>query len=138
MVNIRLSWLAALILGIAAASLYLFAAMARDLGQFADSSPERREWFRRQEIPPLARERLRRDHNVSSPSCCSEGDRFKTRFRVGASGQDVWEYLERDGKWKAVPPDIIAENPSIEDEPILFLRPWDRLPLCFYPGKGGI
>lgn len=107
-------------------------AFADDRG--TSSSPERREWFRSQKINPAARQRM----NVPFESCCDEGDRFKTRFRVGHAGQDQWEYLDSDGKWKVIPPDIISDKPGFEGEAILFKRQLDGAPLCFYPPTGGL
>jgi hypothetical protein len=132
--RLLLAWSAGLIVTSA------FVVLMLVLPSYADdvqSSPERRKWFQNQQIPHSARERLRRDHGVNYASCCDAGDRFRTRFRVGSVGQDVWEYLDGDKGWKVVPPDIINDAPSIDEEPILFRRKSDGVPLCFFVGKGG-
>src|SRR5262245_35452895 len=101
-----------------------YGARARDLGQWAQVSRVPRELFRSRTIPPEARKRL----GVPYTSCCDHADVFRTRFRVGAAREDVWEFLDRDARWKVVPADIISEAPSPDGEPILFRRAQDGEP----------
>lgn len=94
----------------------------------------KKEWFESLEIPDAARQRL----SVPYKSCCDRGDVFKTRFRVRPGGDDGWDYLETNGEWKAIPPDIILETPSLDGQPRLFKRLIDGEPLCFVKPNGGI
>ena len=65
-----------------------------------DPSMPHHEWFNKQEMNPTAQHRL----GLAYKSCCSNGDVFKTRFRVSEDGSDQWQYL-KDGEWKIIPPD---------------------------------
>lgn len=113
-------------------------APARDLGQWAQSSPERRQWFRSLTIPEKARPRLR----VPYIQCCDDGDRVKTRFRVQkTSGADQWSFLDPlDDIWKIIPPDIVIHDKQSPDgEAYLFRSAADNATLlCFVPPLGGI
>jgi hypothetical protein len=106
---------------------------AKDRSQWAQSPPERQEWFRSQIMNDTAQKRL----NVPWKSCCDNGDVFRTRFRVGKVGEDVWEYLDGE-TWKVVPPDIIKDNPSLDSEPILFRSKRTGVEYCFFKPNGGI
>jgi hypothetical protein len=94
----------------------------------------RKQWFESLEIPDAARQRM----GISYKSCCDQGDVFKTRFRVGVTGDDVWEYLDSDSSWKLVPADIILNEPGLDSEPRLFKRMATGEPLCFVKPNGGI
>ena len=101
--------------------------------EYAQASPERQQWFQSQRINPEAQRRL----NVPFKSCCDNGDVFKTRFRVGADNEDQWEYLDGD-TWKIIPADIISNEPSLDNTPILFKNRVDGKELCFFKPQGGI
>ena len=105
----------------------------KDRSQWAQSSPERQRWFRSQIMNETVQKRL----NVPWKSCCDNGDVFRTRFRVGTVGEDVWEYLDGD-TWKVIPPDIIKDNPSLDTEPILFRSKRTGVEYCFFKPNGGI
>jgi hypothetical protein len=109
---------------------------AKDRSQWADASPERRKWFESQEMNPAARARL----GVTYKSCCDNGDVFRTRFRVVDDGTrygaEQWQYL--DGEvWKTIPHDIIKDEPSLDNQPILFRNRWTGSELCFFRPNGG-
>lgn len=114
------------------ATLAFSPALAADEDRWANSS--KKQWFESLEIPDAARQRM----GIGYKSCCDRGDVFKTRFRVGVSGQDAWEYLEEDGQWKAVPADIVLDQPGLDGEPRLFKRIATGEPLCFVKPNGGI
>src|SRR5450759_3978306 len=101
--------------------------------EYGNASSERQSWFQSQTINPDAQKRL----GVSYKSCCDNGDVFKTRFRVNSEGGDQWEYLE-DGKWKVIPTDIIHEEPSLDNTPILFKNRLTGQELCFFKPQGGL
>jgi hypothetical protein len=109
-------------------------AYARDDGRYSNSDSARREWFTRQTINERARQRLKLPYK----SCCDNGDVFKTHFRVGGDGEDVWEYLDSDNVWKVIPSDIIHDDPAIDREPILFKAVGSGVPICFFKPNGGI
>src|SRR5437588_10749849 len=98
-----------------------------------DPSMAHHEWYNKQVMSPAAQLRL----NVPFKSCCDNGDVFKTRFRVGAANEDQWEYLDGDN-WKIIPPDIISNEPSLDNTPILFKNRIDGRELCFFKPQGGI
>jgi len=91
--------------------------------EYGQANPER----------PDAQKRL----NVPFKSCCDNGDVFKTRFRVGSANEDQWEYLDGD-TWKIIPADIISNEPSLDNTPILFKNRADGKELCFFKPQGGI
>jgi hypothetical protein len=101
--------------------------------EYAQASPERQQWFQSQRINPEALKRL----NVPFKSCCDNGDVFKTRFRVGTVGQDQWEYLDGE-TWKVIPADIIHDEPSLDNTPVLFKHRVNGQELCFFKPQGGI
>jgi hypothetical protein len=100
---------------------------------YAQASPERQQWFQSQQINPNAQKRL----GVSFKSCCDNGDVFKTRFRVSNNGGDQWEYLDGD-TWKLIPADIIHDEPSLDNTPVLFKNRLTGMELCFFKPQGGI
>ena len=106
---------------------------AKDRSQWANSDPARKKWFESQQMNEGARRRL----DVPYKSCCDNGDVFRTRFRVGVNNEDQWEYLD-GGTWRIIPSDIIKDEPSIDQEPILFRNRTDGRELCFFKPNGGI
>jgi hypothetical protein len=101
--------------------------------EYSQANRQRQQWFQSQSINPDAQRRL----NVPFKSCCDNGDVFKTRFRVGAQNEDQWEYLDGD-TWKVIPADIISNEPSLDNTPILFKNRADGKELCFFKPQGGI
>ena len=101
--------------------------------EYAQASPERQQWFQSQRINPDAQKRL----GVTFKSCCDNGDVFKTRFRVSNNGSDQWEYLDGE-TWKVIPADIIHEEPSLDNTPVLFRHRLNGMELCFFKPQGGI
>src|SRR3954454_7202648 len=98
-----------------------------------DPSHAHASWFNSQTINEAARERL----NVPHKACCDAGDHFKTRFRLPADNSDQWEYF-KDGVWKVVPPDIIKDEETPENQPVLFINRHTGVELCFFAPRGGI
>jgi hypothetical protein len=90
-------------------------------------------WFNSQTMNDAARQRL----NVPYKSCCDAGDHFKTRFRVAYDNSDQWEYFT-DGEWKIVPPDIVKDEDTPENQPVLFINRHTGVELCFFVPRGGI
>jgi hypothetical protein len=99
--------------------------------------PARRQWFESQTINPDAMVRM----GIENPSCCDAGDVYRTRFRIVEDGSkygaERWQYLDKFGVWKTIPPDIIKDEPSIDAEPILFINKYSGQELCFFIGRGG-
>ena len=100
--------------------------------QAHDPSHPHSDWYNRQTMNDAARLRL----GVSYKSCCDAGDHYRTRFRVAGDNSDQWEYL-KDGEWKIVPPDIIKEDETPENQPVLFVNKHTGQELCFFVPKGG-
>jgi hypothetical protein len=98
-----------------------------------DPSMPHHEWFNKQEMNPTAQHRL----GLAYKSCCSNGDVFKTRFRVSEDGSDQWQYL-KDGEWKIIPPDIIKEGDTPDHTPVLFINRSTGEELCFFVPQGGL
>jgi len=98
-----------------------------------DPSMPHHEWFNKQEMNPAAQLRL----GLPYKSCCSNGDVFKTRFRVGEDRSDQWQYL-KDGEWKIIPPDIIKESDTPDHTPVLFINRSTGQELCFFVPQGGL
>ncbi len=102
--------------------------------EYAQNSPEVREWYDSQTINEEARKRM----HVDWHSCCKNGDVFRTQFRVSGEGDDEWFYL-KDGVWKQVPPDIIKWGEHTPDgKPTLFIYQATGQELCFWPPEEGI
>lgn len=113
----------------------LLLVVAFPMGAMAhDPSHPHSSWYNNQTMNEAARKRL----GVEYKSCCDAGDHFRTRFRVAADNSDQWQYFAKDGTWKIVPPDIIQEGPTPEDQPVLFINKYDGRELCFFVPKGGI
>lgn len=105
---------------------------ARWKPEYAQASPEVRDWYKAQELTPAAQLRFH------FKSCCDNSDRVKTRFAVSKlSGADQWFYQLPDGTWREVPPDIIHwDKHAPGGEPVLFA--FQGQPTCFFPPDGGI
>jgi hypothetical protein len=106
---------------------------ARDFGQYANSSAERRKWFKDLASP---------GRNLGVWSCCDQGDVIRTKFRVNIkNGDDEWMYLASDGTWKVVPPDVILwdkVNDSMNDGQARLKEPdGTPKPICFIPPRSG-
>ena len=95
---------------------------------------EHAEWYNKQTMNEAARKRL----NVPYKSCCDAGDHYRTRFKVADDNSDQWLYLAKNGQWKIVPPDIIKEDETPENQPVLFINKHNGVELCFFVPKGGI
>ena len=104
--------------------------------EFAQLSQETRDWYKSQEMMPAAQERLK----TAWKSCCEHGDVVKTKFRVEEKKpyRDEWWYLDNEGNWKQVPPDVIHwEEHAPDGQPTLFMYISNRWELCFYPPTDG-
>lgn len=99
-----------------------------------DPSHPHASWYNNQTMNEATRKRL----GVEYKSCCDAGDHFRTRFRVAEDRSDQWQYLAKDGRWKVIPPDIVQEGPTPEDQPVLFINKYTGVELCFFVPKGGI
>ena len=101
--------------------------------EYAQNSPEVREWYNNQLLNEATRQRLQVDWH----SCCSHGDVFRTKFKVGGDGRDEWWYL-KDGTWQKIPNDIVHWGEHAPDgRPTLFIYQSTGQELCFYPGEDG-
>ena len=100
----------------------------QQLDRWANTDPARREWFRG----------LRQPHTQAP--CCDLGDSVKTRFRVDRNNSaDQWWFLDPDDKvWKAIPPDIVLDQQSIDGEAYLFRSPASKQLYCFVKPRGGM
>jgi hypothetical protein len=101
--------------------------------QAHDPSHPHADWYNRQTMNEAARTRL----GVTYKSCCDAGDHYRTRFRVAGDNSDQWEYL-KDGEWKIIPADIVKEDETPDDQPVLFINRHTGQELCFFVPKGGI
>ena len=93
----------------------------------------RMDWYKSQTMNESARKRL----GVTYRSCCDAGDHYRTRFRVAGDNSDQWLYLAKDGQWKVVPPDIIKQQDTPENQPVLFINQRTGVELCFLSPKAG-
>ena len=129
--NLRLSWLAALICALAMIAL-LSPGLTRWRPEYAELPQATREWFRTRTLTPAAQARF----NFSN--CCDHADVVDTKFRVDkTTGNDQWWWLNGT-QWQRVPDDIIhwgEHHP--EGKAILFISPIHKLPVCFFPPGGG-
>lgn len=127
------AWTAGLVLSIVLGAMFVLAskASATDNGQFAQVPQSIRDWYASAELTPEAQKRFH------FKSCCAKADVVRTQFRVGANGDDTWEYLDAN-VWKIVPPDIIQWGKHAPDgQPTLFVVA-SAGPVCFFPPEGGI
>ena len=108
-------------------------AQARWKAEYASQPQEVRDWYEQAELTPAAKARLH------FQKCCASSEVVRTKFRVNkSSGQDEWEWLDKD-TWRVVPPDIIHVDEYAPDgQPTLFVLPGSNIPTCFYPGRGGL
>lgn len=100
--------------------------------EYAQASPEVREWYRQAELTEEARKRFR------WVKCCDHADVFRTQFKVNkTTGGDEWWYLTKEGQWKLIPPDIIhTDQHAPDNQPTLFIYAGKET--CFFPGGSGI
>lgn len=105
--------------------------------EYAQASPDTQRWYSEQKINEYALPRLL----VPFKSCCDNGDRFVTRFRIlndgSKYGADTYEYW-KDGEWRVVPPDVIQHKPTPDGQPVLFIHKSSGKELCFIIDKEGI
>ena len=128
--NLRLSWLAALICALAMIAL-LSPGFSRWRPEYAELPQATREWFRTRTLTPAAQARF----NFSN--CCDHADVVDTKFRVDkTTGNDQWWWLNGT-QWQRVPDDIIHwDQHHPEGKAILFVAP-SKLPVCFFPPESG-
>lgn len=100
--------------------------------EYASQPQAVQDWYKNAELTPAARERF------SFQKCCDQSDVVKTKFRVGANGHDVWEWLNPDtGKYEVVPADIIHyDEHAPGGMPVLFV--FQGQPTCFFVPDAGI
>lgn len=132
-------WGAILLTAITLAYMLLFmrGGFAEWKPEYAQASPEAQQWYREQQINSYALPRLQ----VPFKSCCDNGDRFITRFRIlnegSRYGADTYEYW-REGEWRVISPDIIQHKPTPDGQPVLFIHKGSGKELCFIIDKEGI
>ena len=125
--------------GIICAVVVIFASMAsaRDNGQWAQSDPATREWFRSQKNP------------TTKVPCCSEADgtyaeedirenEYWTRFGYRTWDSSGSAYREFTSEWMRVPPETVIHNPNRHGAPVVWWYFVDGKPgiRCFAPGAG--
>jgi hypothetical protein len=113
--------------------------------EYAQNSPQMRQFFRSLHLTDAARSRL------SFLSCCEHADRVKPRkyFVDKKTGSDEWKYLDEDNAWKLIPGDTIheewppfpdgmtvAEIVQLKTEGVLFV--YGGQVTCFWKPEGGI
>lgn len=99
--------------------------------EYAQASPEERDWYRNAELTEAARERF------PFKKCCDHADVVRTKFQVNkVDGRDEWHWLDGD-HWRRIPDDVIHWGKSAPDgQPTLFI--YSGKETCFFPGDGGI
>jgi hypothetical protein len=120
-------------------ALLLGVVLAVGIAQRVEAQDARKQWFESQTLNEATRQRL----GVQYKSCCDGGDVYRTQFRVvddgTKHGAETWFYQHKQtGEWRPIHPDIIKDEASIDEEPILFINKYDGKELCFFPPKGGI
>ena len=110
-------------------------AQARDNGQWAQSDPATREWFRSQRNP------------TTKVPCCSEAD--GTYAEEDIRGDDYWarftyqrwdmsgkKYASEVSEWMRVPPETVIHDPNRHGSPVVWWYFVDGKPgiRCFAPG----
>jgi hypothetical protein len=102
--------------------------------EYAQASPEVREWYRN---APLTEEAQKR---FPFKRCCDHADVVRTKFKVSkVDGRDEWFYepLDAPGTMKRIPDDIIHWGVSAPGgQPTLFV--YHGHETCFFPGDSGI
>ena len=100
-------------------------AMARDLGQFANVSPERRACFQN-----LV------DRN--GKGCCDVNDGYRIEDPDWRSDQEGGYSVRLDGQWHKVPPsaDIVGLAKPCVGWSIVWRSPATKQIVCFLPGSG--
>ena len=100
-------------------------ALARDNGQYANVSPEVRQWFRAQKSPK------------TGALCCDEAD--GTFAEEDIRDGDYWTRFEQTkGAWMSVPKDVVIHQSNINGSPVVW---WYYLNgvlqiRCYVPGPG--
>lgn len=82
-------------IGIALLVVMVITSFARDTGQWAQASPEQREFFNN----------LRNKNNVR---CCFDNDGFDAKWEV--RGDEYW--VEIEGEFRRVPPKALLDIPN--------------------------
>lgn len=127
----RLVWLACVL-----AAIVLVVSVVRSPAawkpEYANSSPETRQWYRDAQLTDEAKKRFQFTH------CCDHADVVRTEFKVNkTTNGDEWWYLTAGGEWKQVPPDIIhVDKHAPDNQPTLFI--YNGHETCFFPGGSGI
>ena len=108
------------------------AARAEWKPEYAQASPEVREWYRNAPLTPEAQQRF------PFKKCCDHADVVKTQFRVNRTdGRDEWFYEHTPGHFKRIPDDVIHWGVSAPGgQPTLFVYAGSET--CFFPGDSGI
>lgn len=116
---------------VAALTLLAQTASAEWKPEYAQASPEIREWYRTAELTDAAQRRM------PFKKCCDHADVVKTQFKVSTvNGEDEWYWFDKD-QWRRVPPDIIHWGQSAPGgKPTLFV--YSGQETCFWPGEGGL
>lgn len=98
--------------------------------EYANASPEVRDWYRNAELTPEAQKRF------MFKKCCDHADVFRTQFKVNkTTGGDEWWYLN-GAEWKLIPHDIIhLDEHAPDNQPTLFI--YNGMETCFFPGGAG-
>lgn len=117
------------LLGFIILALLAVAATARDNGQWAQSSPALRNWFKSQKSP------------ATGAYCCDESDGTfaEEDIREGA----YWTRCPTDSKcpikdWMPVPAEVVIHDPNRNGAPVVWWLFQDGKPQirCYAPGGG--
>lgn len=114
--NKKLAWLAAAVVVAAFLSMVL-PALARDVGQFSQTDPARREWFNG----------LR---SQSGAVCCFDADGLDAEWGMIGSKFKV----KIDGQWKIVPEEAVVTVPNRYGVSKVWVTPPNNAIRCFMPG----
>lgn len=105
---------------------FVYAALAKDNGQWAQYSLKERQWFREQRQP-----------GTLFP-CCDEadGEQVEEDIRNG----EYWVRSDKTaGLWVRVPPEVVIKGPNLFGRPVAWWRHTDGVPqvFCYAPGSLG-
>ncbi len=98
---------------------FVYAVLARDLGQYVQASPELRQWFGTL-------------HNQSKQLCCADADGYDAQWDTSGNSYRVFS---PEG-WVVVPPEAIIDVPN----KAMVAKVWwafdkgKRTVRCFIPG----
>ena len=81
--------------------------LARDNGQFAQSSPEICQWFRSQTSPK------------TGIHCCSEADGTYAEEDI-RDGHYWTRFPQSNGEWMQVPDDVVIKDPNRNGAPVVW------------------